>query len=105
MAPIFEQVERVQLDGAGAGAYAERLKSHIEQADSVLARLGQQARERMAQARAQLDARTARTGLRIAAAVPLALAVLLPLTLLTVRSITGALHQARLPVRPALLAG
>ena len=93
--PIFEQVERAQLDGAGAGAYAERLKGHIEQADGLLARLGQQARERMAQARAELDVRTARMGLWIAAAVLLALAVLLPLTLLTVRSITSALQQAR----------
>ncbi len=92
--PIFEQIERAQLDGAGAGAYADRLKGHMETTDSVLATLGKQARERMDEARAQLDARTATMSLLIAAAVVLALAVLVPLTLVTVRSIARALHQA-----------
>ncbi|AVP56952.1 methyl-accepting chemotaxis protein [Pulveribacter suum] len=92
--PIFEQIERAQLDGAGAGAYADRLKGHMEATDTVLATLGTQAREHMDAARAQLDARTATMSLWIAAAVALALAVLVPLTLLTVRSIARSLHQA-----------
>ncbi|PWW47931.1 methyl-accepting chemotaxis protein [Melaminivora alkalimesophila] len=92
--PIFEQIERAQLDGAGAGAYAERLKGHMETTDSVLGSLGKQARERMDAARAQLDARAGTMSLLIAGAVALALAVLVPLTLLTVRSIARSLQQA-----------
>ena len=92
--PVFDQVERAQVDGAGAGAYADRLKTHMDTTDGVLADLGRQARERMDGARTQLDARAASMSLLIAAAVLLALAVLVPLTLLTVRSITRALHQA-----------
>ncbi|TMU80549.1 chemotaxis protein, partial [Bacillus sp. BHET2] len=30
ISPIFEQIERAQLDGAGGAAYAERLKGHME---------------------------------------------------------------------------
>ncbi|WP_313069577.1 methyl-accepting chemotaxis protein [Melaminivora sp.] len=93
--PIFEQIERAQVDGAGAGAYAERLKASMEAADGALAGLSGQARERMDEARERLDARSATMALLIAAAVVLALLVLLPLTLLTVRSVTGGLLQAR----------
>ena len=92
--PIFEQIERAQLDGAGAAAYAERFNGHMESADRVLAELTDQARQHMEQARAQLDTRAARMALVIALAVALALLVQIPLTLLTVRSIARALRQA-----------
>ncbi len=92
--PVFEQVERAQIDGAAAGAYADRLKKHMDQADEVLSSLGQQARERMDAARGQVDSGAATMSLLIAAAVVLALVVLVPLTLLTVRSITRSLQEA-----------
>ncbi len=93
--PIFEQVERAQLDGAGAGAYADRLRSHMEATDELLSGLATQARARMDEARAQLDGRSATMAMGIALAVVLALAVLVPLTLLTVRSIARSIDQAR----------
>ncbi len=47
ISPIFEQIERAQLDGAGGAAYADRLKSHMETTDQILASLAQSARENM----------------------------------------------------------
>ena len=93
--PIFEQIERAQLDGAGAGAYAERFKAHMDTTDALLASLATQARGHMEEARAALDQRTATMSTLIAAAVLLGLAVLVPLTLFSVRSITQSLEQAR----------
>jgi methyl-accepting chemotaxis protein len=95
LVPIFEQIERAQLDGAGAGAYAERLKGHMEATDALFASLATHARDRMDEARAALDARTATMAVLIAGAVVLGLAVLVPLTLFSVRSITQSLAQAR----------
>lgn len=92
--PIFEQIERAQLDGAGAGAYAERLKGHMDATDALFATLATHARDRMEEARAALDERTATMAVLIGGAVVLGLAVLVPLTLFSVRSITHSLAQA-----------
>ncbi|QJY34398.1 HAMP domain-containing protein [Diaphorobacter sp. JS3050] len=95
LVPIFDQIERALLDGAGAGAYAERFKAHMDTTDALLASLATQARGHMEEARAALDQRTATMSMLIAAAVLLGLAVLVPLTLFSVRSITQSLEQAR----------
>ena len=95
LVPIFDQIERALLDGAGAGAYAERFKAHMDTTDALLASLATQARGHMEEARAALDQRTATMSTLIAAAVLLGLAVLVPLTLFSVRSITQSLEQAR----------
>ena len=63
--------------------------------DALLASLATQARGHMEEARAALDQRTATMSTLIAAAVLLGLAVLVPLTLFSVRSITQSLEQAR----------
>ena len=95
LVPIFDQIERALLDGAGSGAYAERFKAHMDTTDALLASLATQARGHMEEARAALDQRTATMSTLIAAAVLLGLAVLVPLTLFSVRSITQSLEQAR----------
>ena len=77
------------------GAYAERFKAHMDTTDALLASLATQARGHMEEARAALDQRTATMSTLIAAAVLLGLAVLVPLTLFSVRSITQSLEQAR----------
>ena len=77
------------------GAYAERFKAHMDTTDALLASLATQARGHMEEARAALDQRTATMSMLIAAAVLLGLAVLVPLTLFSVRSITQSLEQAR----------
>ncbi|AVS60867.1 chemotaxis protein [Paracidovorax avenae] len=96
ISPIFEQIERAQLDGAGGAAYADRLKSHMEATDQILASLAQSARENMEEARQGVDARTATMSAVIGGGLVLALAVLIPLTFFSVRSITSSLAQARL---------
>ena len=45
--PIFDQIERAQIDGAGGGAYADRLKTHMEATDQLFSRLATSAREQM----------------------------------------------------------
>ncbi len=95
ISPIFEQIERAQLDGAGGAAYADRLKSHMETTDQILASLAQSARENMEEARQGVEARTATMSAVIGGGLVLALAVLIPLTFFSVRSITGSLAQAR----------
>ncbi|AVS87397.1 chemotaxis protein [Paracidovorax avenae] len=96
ISPIFEQIERAQLDGAGGAAYADRLKSHMEATDQILASLAQSARENMEEARQGVEARTATMSAVIGGGLVLALAVLIPLTFFSVRSITSSLAQARL---------
>ena len=49
--PIFEQIEGAMLDGAGGGAYANRLRSHMETADKLMSDLAASARIRMDEAR------------------------------------------------------
>ncbi|ART50850.1 chemotaxis protein [Acidovorax carolinensis] len=93
--PIFDQIERAQIDGAGGGAYADRLKSHMETTDQLFSRLATAAREQMQEARQGVDSLAATMSGLIGVALVLALAVLIPLTYLSVRSITRSLAQAR----------
>jgi len=93
--PVFDQIEQALIDGAIAGAYAEKVKGHMDDIDALLAKLSVRARAAMDDARAALDARSAAMAVIIAVAVLLGLAVLVPLTWFTVRSITGSLDQAR----------
>ena len=93
--PIFDQIERAQIDGAGSGAYADRLKTHMEATDQLFSRLATSAREQMQEARQGVDTLAATMSGLIGVALVLALAVLIPLTTLSVRSITRSLAQAR----------
>ena len=93
--PIFDQIARAQIDGAGGGAYADRLKTHMEATDQLFSRLATSAREQMQEARQGVDALAATMSGLIGVALVLALAVLIPLTYLSVRSITRSLAQAR----------
>ena len=93
--PIFDQIERAQIDGAGGGAYADRLKTHMEATDQLFFRLATSAREQMQEARQGVDTLAATMSGLIGVALVLALAVLIPLTYLSVRSITRSLAQAR----------
>ena len=93
--PIFDQIERAQIDGAGGGAYADRLKTHMEATDQLFSRLATSAREQMQAARQGVDTLAATMSGLIGVALVLALAVLIPLTYLSVRSITRSLAQAR----------
>ena len=93
--PIFDQIERAQIDGAGSGAYADRLKTHMEATDQLFSRLATSAREQMQEARQGVDSLAATMSGLIGVALVLALAVLIPLTTLSVRSITRSLAQAR----------
>ncbi|WP_259372169.1 methyl-accepting chemotaxis protein, partial [Caldimonas mangrovi] len=95
MAPIIEQIERAQIDGAAAGAYAERVKEHIETADKHMQDLAAALRQDMETAKGELDERTGVMSSALAGAIAVALLVMIPLTLFTVRSITGSLVQAR----------
>ena len=93
--PIFDQIERAQIDGAGGGAYADRLKTHMDATDQLFSRLATSAREQMQEARQGVDTLAATMSGLIGVALVLALAVLIPLTYLSVRSITRSLAQAR----------
>ena len=95
ISPIFEQIEGAMLDGAGGGAYANRLKSHTENADKLMSDLAAGARIRMDEARQGVDTRTASMSVLIGVALLLGLAVLIPITFFSVRSITQSLELAR----------
>ncbi|MDA8444473.1 methyl-accepting chemotaxis protein [Paracidovorax valerianellae] len=95
ISPIFEQIERAQIDGAGGGAYADRLKQHMEATDQLFASLATSARQQMEEARQGVEARTAFMSAAIGGGLLLGLAVLIPLTFFSVRSITRSLGQAR----------
>ncbi len=95
VAPVLEKIEFAQLDGAGGAAYADQLKSHMESADQLLTGLVVEARQEMDQGRAAVEARASGLSLIMAIAVLLALVIVLPLTIFTVRSITASLRQAR----------
>ncbi len=95
ISPVFEQIERAQIDGAAGGAYADRLKSHMDATDRLFASLAATARQRMDEARSGMESRTATMATLIGAGLLLGLAVLIPLTFFSVRSITRSLGQAR----------
>ena len=92
--PIFEQIEGAQLDGAGGGAYANRLRKHMETADKLFSDLAATARTQMDEARQGVESRTSSMAVLIGVALLLGLAVLIPLTFFSVRSITRSLAQA-----------
>lgn len=93
ISPIFEKIEAAVLDGAGGGAYAERLKVHMETTDKLLLSLADGARLQMNTARGDIESLTATMAGLIAGAILMALAVLLPITFFSVRSITSSLAQ------------
>lgn len=95
IAPIFEQIEGAQLDGAGGGAYADRLKVHMEATDKLFSSLATSARTQMDEARAGVESRTSSMSALIGIGLVLGLAVLIPLTFFSVRSITRSLGQAQ----------
>ncbi len=95
ISPIFEKIEGAQLDGAGGGAYADRLKVHMEATDKLFSSLAASARSQMDEARAGVESRTSTMAALIGVGLVLALAVLIPLTFFSVRSITRSLGQAQ----------
>jgi len=95
ISPIFEKIEGAQLDGAGGGAYADRLKVHMEATDKLFSSLADSARAQMDEARAGVESRTSTMAALIGVGLVLALAVLIPLTFFSVRSITKSLGQAQ----------
>ena len=92
--PIFQQIENAQLDGAGGGAYANRLRKHTDDADKMLGDLAASARSQMDEARVGVETRTASMAVLIGVGLVLGLAVLIPLTYFSVRSITQSLGDA-----------
>ena len=95
ISPIFQQIENAQLDGAGGGAYADRLKVHMEATDTLFSSLAASARAQMDEARAGVESRTSRMSALIGICLLLGLVVLAPLTFFSVRSITQSLGQAQ----------
>ncbi len=95
ISPIFEKIEGAQLDGAGGGAYADRLKVHMDATDKLFSSLASSARAQMDEAREGVESRTSTMSALIALGLVLALAVLIPLTFFSVRSITRSLGQAQ----------
>ena len=94
IAPVLEQIERAQIDGAVAGAYADRVKVHMENADKQLSELVTASRTQMQAAQQGLEDNTARLAGWLAAVLVLALAVLIPVTLFSVRAISRSLVRA-----------
>ena len=94
ISPVFEQIERAQIDGAVGGAYADRLKKHMEATDKLLSDLSGTARTKMDEAREGVNTLTTTMSGLIGIVLVLALAVLIPLTFFSVRSITRSISQA-----------
>ncbi|MDD0816027.1 methyl-accepting chemotaxis protein [Curvibacter sp. HBC28] len=95
LTPILEQVERAQIDGAAAGAYADRQKKHIEAADQGLSGLVREAREAMQSSQEAMQQDINRQIALMVALLVVALVVLIPLTVFSVRGLAGAITQAR----------
>jgi methyl-accepting chemotaxis protein len=95
IAPVFEQIERAQIDGSAAGAYADRVKQHMQAADKLLSDLALKARGQMNAAQQGIESRTATLSGALVGVLLLALFVLVPLTFFSVRGITRSLGQAR----------
>ena len=95
ISPIFEQIERAQLDGAGGGAYADRFKGHMQATDQLFSTLAATARAQMDEARAGVEVRSSTMAALIGIGLVMGLAVLIPLTFFSVRSITRSLGQAQ----------
>jgi len=95
MLPVIDQLERATIDGAVAGAYAGQLKDNIEAVEKVLGALSDAARAHVTESQQAVEAAIARQSALLLGGVIVALAVLLPLTVLTVRSITRSISNAR----------
>ncbi|MDB5848542.1 MAG: chemotaxis protein [Rhodoferax sp.] len=94
IAPVLEQIERAQIDGAVAGAYADRVKVHMENADKLLSELVTASRSQMQAAQQGLEDNTAMLAGWLAAVLVLSLVVLIPITLFSVRAISRSLARA-----------
>jgi methyl-accepting chemotaxis protein len=94
IAPVFEQIERAQIDGAVAGAYADRVKVHMENADKTLSELVAASRGEMQASQQGLEDRTASLAAWLAGIFAVSLAVVIPITLFTVRAISRSLARA-----------
>ncbi|HSV51041.1 MAG TPA: methyl-accepting chemotaxis protein [Burkholderiaceae bacterium] len=95
IAPVFEQIERAQIEGSAAGAYADRVKQHMQTADKLLYDLAIKAREQMQASQQGIESRTAMLSGLLVGVLVVALVVLVPLTLFSVSAITRSLGQAR----------
>ena len=111
ISPIFEQLEGAQLDGAGGGAYADRLKVHMEATDKLFSSLADSAPCADGRGPRGVDRlHLCHVGADRRGPWLLALAVLIPLTFFSVRSITKSLGRGKswpnaLQRRPARDAG
>ncbi|MDB5894389.1 MAG: chemotaxis protein [Rhodoferax sp.] len=94
IAPVLEQIERAQIDGAVAGAYADRVRTHMENADKTLSELVAASRSAMQASQQGLEDRTAMLAGWLAAIVAVSLAVVIPITLFSVRAISRSLARA-----------
>jgi methyl-accepting chemotaxis protein len=95
LSPVLEKIEGAQIDGAVGGAYAGQLKGHVEAIDKVLRETAAVSQQQMQTAQTDIDTRVLWLATLQAGLLGLALLVLIPLTLYTVRGITRALAQAR----------
>jgi len=93
IAPVLGQIEAAQIDGSVAAAYAGRVAPQMDTVDKLLGELSVTSHAQMRAAVQDIDART-NMRLQIGIVV-LALLVLVPVTVLTVRSITGSLTHAQ----------
>jgi methyl-accepting chemotaxis protein len=87
-------LERATIDGAVAGAYAGQLKDNIEAVEKTLGVLSDASREHVAAGQATVEQAIGTQSALLAGGVLAALAVLLPLTVLTVRSINASIAHA-----------
>ncbi|ODU08744.1 MAG: chemotaxis protein [Rubrivivax sp. SCN 71-131] len=95
IAPVLEKIEQAQIDAAAAGAYAGQVQEFTQAADKALAAMAEQARQDLAGTQAALAARAQLMLTVIAGSVVVALLVLLPLTVFSLRALARSLAQAR----------
>jgi methyl-accepting chemotaxis protein len=95
IAPVLGQIEAAQIDGSVAAAYAGRVAPQMDAVDKLLGELSVNSHDQMRAAVHDIDARTNMLLRLQIAVVVLALLVLVPVTVLTVRSITGSLSRAQ----------
>jgi methyl-accepting chemotaxis protein len=95
IAPVLGQIEAAQIDGSVAAAYAGRVAPQMDTVDKLLGELSVTSHAQMRAAVQDIDARTNMLLRLQIGIVVLALLVLVPVTVLTVRSITGSLTHAQ----------
>ena len=91
---LADKAEKKRQEKAEYKAYAEKYKKHMEASDKLLFDLAMDARKKMDEARQGVDALASTMSGMIGVALLLALAVLIPLTFFSVRSITQSISQA-----------